>query len=222
MNKYSLVVGRFQPFHDGHKALIDTLLAEGKRVCVALMDTDITQNNPYTVEQRTRMIKDNYNGEVAVVTIPQVDEVCYGRNVGYHVRQIHHEGEDVSASEIRGGEPTVKPEKEHGFLRFYKAVAEKVHDIAAQQGFWRDGKKRNIAEVIAHAHSELSEAFECLRLQDEQDKDIRDMSGAEVQLADVLGILMDMEIGYGFKISEALLKKMEFNKTRGYLHGKRF
>jgi hypothetical protein len=45
------------------------------------------------------------------------------------------------------------------------------------------------------------------------------MSGVEVQLSDVLGILMDMEIGYGWKISEALLKKMAFNKSRGHMHG---
>lgn len=220
MNKYSLVVGRFQPFHDGHKSMIDSLIAEGRKVCIAIMDTEVDERNPYTLDQRLRMIKENYNGDVEVVDIPPIDEVCYGRNAGFHVRRIHHDGEDVSAAEIRDGVPQVKPEKEPGFLQEYRKVAEKVHEIAEEQGFAY--KSRNIAEVIAHAHSELSEAFECLRLHDEADKDIKDMTGVEVQLADVLGILMGMEISYGLKISEALLKKMEFNKTRGYLHGKKF
>ena len=72
------------------------------------------------------------------------------------------------------------------------------------------------------AHSELSEALECMRMGNPPDKNISELSGVEVQLSDVLGILMDMEIGYGFEISRALLKKMEFNKTRNYLHGKKF
>lgn len=108
------------------------------------------------------------------------------------------------------------------FVRSYRRVAKKVHRLMKSQGFWRSAKRQDICKRLAHAHSELSEAFECLRSGNPPDKDISDMSGVEVQLADVLGILMDMEIGCGFDISKALLKKMEFNKTRGYLHGRKF
>ena len=32
--KYSLFIGRYQPFHKGHHKLIQTVLDEGKNVCI--------------------------------------------------------------------------------------------------------------------------------------------------------------------------------------------
>jgi cytidyltransferase-like protein len=217
--KDSMVIGRFQPLHEGHKSLIQTILDEGKRPCVAIMDTPIDENNPYTYEERELEVYKAFGTQVDIIKIPPVDEVCYGRNVGYHVRRIYHDNENLSASAIRNNVDHIefKPDKE--YLEGYRRIAEKVHELSASQGFWKDGKKRNPCVPIALAHSELSEAIECLRFGNPSDKNIHDMNGAEVQLSDVLGILMDMEIGYGWKISEALLKKMTFNKSRGWMHG---
>jgi len=221
-DKASLFIGRFQPLHDGHKAIIQRALDEGKRVCVALMDTTVDSSNPYTVEQRKTMITEAFGeGKLDIVTIPPVDEVCYGRDVGYKFRRIHCDKEHISASQIRGESP-VGFFGDEEFERSYKRIAEKVHHLMATQGFWKESRNRDVCNPIVLAHSELSEALECLRLGNPPDKNISEMSGAEVQLSDVLGILMDMEVGYGFEISKALLKKMEFNKTRGYLHGKKF
>jgi NTP pyrophosphatase (non-canonical NTP hydrolase) len=129
--------------------------------------------------------------------------------------------ENISASAIRTGVPMqpFKPDRE--WLTSYRRVAEQVHAISEPQGFWPDGPKTDIAYKIAHLMSELGEAYECARTGG-ADKNIPDMTGVEVQLADVLGILMDMEVAMGLKISEALLRKMEFNKTREFLHGKKF
>lgn len=217
MNKVSLVIGRFQPLHDGHISLINKLIDEEKQVCVALMDTEIDSHNPYTIEQRKKMFQDAYGDKVQVITIPPIAEVCYGRNVGYDVRRVRHEREDVSASKLRAEDPIGSFEDEE-FVRLFKKMAEKVHQLMVSQGFWQDGEKRNICNPIALGHSEFSEALECFRLGNPPDKNITDMNGGEVQLADVLGILMDMQIGYGLDIARALTKKMEFNKSRGWLH----
>jgi hypothetical protein len=214
--KYSLVIGRFQPFHDGHKALIQKLISEDKSVLVAVMDTEIDSNNPYTLQQREKMIRDEFGEHVAIIVVPPIAEVCYGRNVGYDVRRIRHDKEGISASKLRSSDPIGAFEDEE-FLRLYKKMAERVHHLAASQGLWP--KDRHVAIPISLAHSELSEALECFRMGNPPDKNISEMNGAEVQLSDVLGILMDMEVGYGLDISGALAKKMEFNKTRGYMHG---
>ena len=107
---------------------------------------------------------------------------------------------------------------EDEFLRTYRRIAEKQYEIAASKGFF-DEDITHPAILIAKAHSELSEALECFRIGNPPDKDIKDMKGSEVQLADCLGILMGMEVRLGLRISEALLRKQEYNKTRSHRHG---
>ena len=99
----ALFIGRYQPLHDGHKALIQVALDEGKRVVVALMDTMPDAANPYTVEQRRAMFAEAFGEAVEVISIPPVEEVCYGRNVGYRIRRIHlsPELEAINATSIR-------------------------------------------------------------------------------------------------------------------------
>ena len=45
--KYSLFIGRYQPFHDGHKALIQKVLDEGKNVLIAVRDCPDDKDNPW-------------------------------------------------------------------------------------------------------------------------------------------------------------------------------
>lgn len=102
----SLFVGRYQPFHDGHKKLVETVLKEGKPAVIAIRDTEISKKNPYTVTERWTMIQQalkRYSHLVRIVAIPDIDEVCYGREVGYLIRRIDLDGktERISATAIR-------------------------------------------------------------------------------------------------------------------------
>lgn len=104
----SLFIGRWQPFHSGHKALIEVVLKEKKKVVIAVRDTPISKNNPYTVVDRMKIIKREYKGndDVEVISIPDIREVCYGRDVGWGIRKIRlgKQIEEVSATKIRNSQ----------------------------------------------------------------------------------------------------------------------
>jgi cytidyltransferase-like protein len=108
--RYSLFIGRYQPFHDGHRWLIEQRLKEGKNVCIAIMDVHDLEpvKNPFTTDEvyenittkLSDLIKD---GRVTVIIIPPIDSVNVGRTVGYDI--IEHvppeEVKEISATNIR-------------------------------------------------------------------------------------------------------------------------
>lgn len=108
--RYSFYIGRFQPFHDGHKWCIQQMINNNKKVCIAVMDIHESEpeKNPYTYEEVLRKISDELeteieNGQVRVMKIPPVESVNYGRDVGYDF--IEHTPPDevrqISATKIR-------------------------------------------------------------------------------------------------------------------------
>jgi len=52
--KYSLFIGRWQPWHNGHKWLIDQRLKEGKNVCIGIRDVEADEKNPFSPQVRQR------------------------------------------------------------------------------------------------------------------------------------------------------------------------
>ena len=107
---YSLVIGRFQviPPHKGHLTLINTLLKEGKNVCIALRDTPQDKKNPYSFHERFQAFQKIYIREIAeqrvkVIKIPDIEDVVYGRKVGWGIREIRldKEIENISGTKIR-------------------------------------------------------------------------------------------------------------------------
>lgn len=109
--RYALYIGRWQPFHNGHKYVIDQGLAKGENVCIAIRNTEVSQKNPYTVEQRAEMIKKVYADKVKIIVIPDVQSINIGRNVGYDVKRINppqHFGE-ISGTNVRAGKDNNVP-----------------------------------------------------------------------------------------------------------------
>lgn len=99
---YSLFIGRWQPFHEGHKRLIQSVLDEGKNVCVAIRDTVVSEHNPFTAKEREAMIVSVFP-QIRVIVIPDIDEVVHGRKVGWDIREIRldEETEAISGTEMR-------------------------------------------------------------------------------------------------------------------------
>jgi adenylylsulfate kinase len=103
----ALFIGRYQPFHDGHRALITEGLKPVGQVCVAVRDTHgIDDKNPYEYEQVRARIEHplrEYEGRFIIVPLPNITNVFYGRDVGYAVEciDVDHSIESISATDLR-------------------------------------------------------------------------------------------------------------------------
>ena len=74
--KYSMYIGRWQPWHQGHRWLIDQRLDDGKNVLICIRDIEPDEKNPWTskeVEANLQIeLKDLIKqGKVKIVIIPE-------------------------------------------------------------------------------------------------------------------------------------------------------
>ena len=106
--KYSMYIGRWQPWHQGHRWLIDQRLDNGKNVLICIRDIEPDEKNPWTskeVEANLQIeLRDLVEqGRVKIITIPDIESINIGRGVGYDI--IEHippeEIRDVSTTNIR-------------------------------------------------------------------------------------------------------------------------
>lgn len=103
----ALFVGRYQPFHDGHRQLIVEGLRRAGQVCVAIRDTfGIDIKNPFGFEQVRARIEHSlreFEGRFVILPLPNINHIFYGRDVGYAVERIEMDAavEAISATEIR-------------------------------------------------------------------------------------------------------------------------
>ena len=106
--KYSMFIGRWQPWHKGHRWLIDQRLNENKNVLICIRDMETDKNNPYTPEEVKINVEEALKDlvrdrRVKVIIIPDIESVNYGRGVGYDI--IEHvppkKVGEISATKIR-------------------------------------------------------------------------------------------------------------------------
>jgi len=103
----ALFIGRYQPFHQGHKRLIEEGLRRVGQVCIAVRDTHgLDDKNPlpfFAVKQRIETALAAYEGRFVVVPLPNITHVLYGRDVGYVVERVvlDEATEAISATRLR-------------------------------------------------------------------------------------------------------------------------
>lgn len=99
------------------------------------------------------------------------------------------------------------------------ALAIQVHRNAREKGFW--DASQNMGEKLMLVVTELGEALEGLR-KDLKDEHLPEYDSFDVEVADAIIRLLDISQFRGVNIGQIINDKMNYNKTRERLHGKKF
>lgn len=102
------LLGRYQPWHAGHRALFERALEKEGQVVIMIRDCQgWNDTNPFNFEQVKNFIRRDldpvYQGRYEIIRVPNITRITYGRDVGYKIEQetfddnIHN----ISATKIR-------------------------------------------------------------------------------------------------------------------------
>ena len=111
-----LLLGRWQPWHDGHLALFERALAKTGQVVIQVRDVEGSSggegqdDNPFSFHEISDDIKDKLlskgyriNIDFVIQAVPNITNITYGRGVGYKLEQESFDSdvESISATKIR-------------------------------------------------------------------------------------------------------------------------
>lgn len=92
----TLMLGRYQPWHEGHRALYEEAKKSGNQVVIGVRNTGGTsEKDPFEFEKVAELIKQDVPNAF-VVQMPNIVKIVYGRDVGYSIEKISL-GEDVES-----------------------------------------------------------------------------------------------------------------------------
>ena len=101
------MLGRWQPFHDGHYALFKEIVKITGQVCIQIRDVQGIDDNPFDLDTVKENIEDRLNpefkGHFKIMLVPNITNISYGRGVGYKIEEVilPEEIQKISATKIR-------------------------------------------------------------------------------------------------------------------------
>ena len=101
------MLGRWQPWHQGHQKLFEEILKKTGQVNIMVRDVKGVDDNPFDFETVKKNIEEKLNpefeGKFKIMMVPNITNICYGRGVGYKIEEIvlDEETQKISATKIR-------------------------------------------------------------------------------------------------------------------------
>ncbi|MCH2477442.1 MAG: cytidyltransferase [Gammaproteobacteria bacterium] len=110
------MLGRWQPWHDGHQALFKRCVAKTGQVIIQVRDVQGSsggqnqEDNPFNWETVCKNIQDSLLDEgfergvhYEIMLVPNIVNITYGRGVGYAIEEEIFDDtiESISATQIR-------------------------------------------------------------------------------------------------------------------------
>ena len=101
------MLGRWQPFHDGHLTLFKEIIKKTGQVCIQIRDVQGVDDNPFDFETVKKNIEEKlnpeYEGRFKIMLVPNITNICYGRALGYTLVEIElsKEIQEIYATKIR-------------------------------------------------------------------------------------------------------------------------
>ena len=104
------LLGRWQPWHEGHTALFKRAVAKTGQVIIMIRSMEIDKNNPFAGGQVAETIQSHLEDEgftlgeeYTIIGVPNITDISYGRDVGYTITEesFSSDIEMISATEIR-------------------------------------------------------------------------------------------------------------------------
>ena len=101
------MLGRRQPFHDGHYALFEEIIKKTGQVCIQIRDVQGVDDNPFNFETVKKNIEERlnpkYKNRFKVMLVPNIINISYGRGVGYKIEEVvlPEKIQKISATKIR-------------------------------------------------------------------------------------------------------------------------
>ena len=101
------MLGRWQPWHEGHQKLFEEIIKKTGQVLIMVRDVQGVGDNPFdfdTVKQNIELkLNPKYEGKFKIVLVPNITNICYGRGVGYKIEEIvlPENVQKISATKIR-------------------------------------------------------------------------------------------------------------------------
>lgn len=102
------MLGRWQPWHDGHLALFKRALAKTGQVAIMIRDCQgWNESNPFNVDdvvdRINKSLAPEYYGQYTIMVVPNIVNITYGRDVGYKIEQevFDDATHSISATKIR-------------------------------------------------------------------------------------------------------------------------